>query len=168
MTQGAAILPSTCNFFPDSGRPRKLSIRLGQSIVLFQAIDVWMGTCTAFVFAALVEFTFVNYTWRTRGKILGIPTGLETQESGRTFTHEQKSFSWRIKKCVIVKLYLCPIKQGTLKDRITLAILNSTCECVHMCVRVIFQFSFSTQATHWRNHISLENIILVIYCLTNI
>ena len=29
-----------------------------------QAIDVWMGVCTAFVFAALVEFTFVNYLWR--------------------------------------------------------------------------------------------------------
>ena len=28
-----------------------------------------MGTCTAFVFAALVEFTFVNYTWRTKGRI---------------------------------------------------------------------------------------------------
>ena len=40
-----------------------------------------MGTCTAFVFAALVEFTFVNYTWRTRGKLPGIPTGLETQEN---------------------------------------------------------------------------------------
>ena len=23
-----------------------------------------MGVCTAFVFAALVEFTFVNYLWR--------------------------------------------------------------------------------------------------------
>ena len=32
--------------------------------IVFQAIDIWMGTCTAFVFAALVEFTFVNYTWR--------------------------------------------------------------------------------------------------------
>jgi uncharacterized membrane protein YraQ (UPF0718 family) len=31
----------------------------------FQAIDVWMGVCTAFVFAALVEFTFVNYMWRS-------------------------------------------------------------------------------------------------------
>ncbi len=31
-----------------------------------QAIDIWMGSCTAFVFAALIEFTFVNYTWRTR------------------------------------------------------------------------------------------------------
>ena len=30
----------------------------------FQAIDVWMGVCTAFVFAALVEFTIVNYMWR--------------------------------------------------------------------------------------------------------
>ena len=32
----------------------------------FQAIDVWMGVCTAFVFAALVEFTFVNYMWRSQ------------------------------------------------------------------------------------------------------
>ena len=32
--------------------------------IVLKAIDIWMGTCTAFVFAALVEFTFVNYTWR--------------------------------------------------------------------------------------------------------
>ena len=31
-----------------------------------QAIDVWMGVCTAFVFATLVEFTCVNYLWRKR------------------------------------------------------------------------------------------------------
>ena len=49
---------------------------------LWQAIDIWMGTCTAFVFAALVEFTFVNHTWRTKGRLPGIPTGLETRDYG--------------------------------------------------------------------------------------
>ena len=48
-----------------------------------KAIDIWMGTCTAFVFAALVEFTFVNYTWRTKGKLPGIPTVFETHENLR-------------------------------------------------------------------------------------
>ena len=29
-----------------------------------QALDIWMGACTAFVFSALIEFTIVNYIWR--------------------------------------------------------------------------------------------------------
>ena len=32
--------------------------------LLSQAIDVWMGLCTAFVFSALVEFTVVNFWYR--------------------------------------------------------------------------------------------------------
>ncbi|XP_013794170.2 glycine receptor subunit alphaZ1-like [Limulus polyphemus] len=34
-----------------------------------KALDVWMGTCTFFVFAALIEFTFVSYLARKRGNI---------------------------------------------------------------------------------------------------
>ena len=34
---------------------------------LLQAIDIWMGACTAFIFAALLEFTLTNHLWR-RGK----------------------------------------------------------------------------------------------------
>lgn len=33
-----------------------------------KAIDVWMGLCTAFVFAALVEFTIVNFWFRKHRK----------------------------------------------------------------------------------------------------
>ena len=46
-----------------------------------------MGTCTAFVFAALVEFTFVNYTWRTKGKLPGIPSnGFDNRDYLNTST----------------------------------------------------------------------------------
>jgi len=44
----------------------------------FQAIDVWMGACTAFIFAALIEFTFVNYLWRrTKMAALNAQLGLD-------------------------------------------------------------------------------------------
>ena len=50
-----------------------------------------MGTCTAFVFAALVEFTFVNYTWRTNGR----PSSVENRHNikNRNGEHGSKSRS---------------------------------------------------------------------------
>ena len=41
--------------------------------IYFQAIDVWMGACTAFIFAALIEFTVVNYLWRRRQMVSSSP-----------------------------------------------------------------------------------------------
>ena len=37
---------------------------ISEPVYPVQAIDIWMGACTAFVFAALIEFTVVNYLWR--------------------------------------------------------------------------------------------------------
>ena len=61
---------------PEMAKPFQFSTRTvmipffitanARSELLLQAIDVWMGVCTAFVFAALVEFTFVNYLWRRK------------------------------------------------------------------------------------------------------
>ena len=39
------------------------------NIFFFQAIDIWMGACTAFIFAALLEFTLTNYLWRKGYKV---------------------------------------------------------------------------------------------------
>lgn len=45
----------------------------------FQAIDIWMGACTAFIFAALLEFTLTNYLWRKGHK------GRSTERSRTSF-----------------------------------------------------------------------------------
>jgi len=42
-----------------------------------KAIDIWMGACTAFIFAALIEFTFVNYLWRKHCKARRRQQGFE-------------------------------------------------------------------------------------------
>lgn len=40
-----------------------------RNCLVFQAIDIWMGACTGFIFAALLEFTLTNYLWRKGQKL---------------------------------------------------------------------------------------------------
>ena len=48
-----------------------ISINVRLSFLYLQALDIWMGACTAFVFSALIEFTIVNYIWRKDLKARG-------------------------------------------------------------------------------------------------
>ena len=50
-----------------------------------QAIDVWMGVCTAFVFATLVEFTCVNYLWRKRANPYALTRQWKITQVGHLF-----------------------------------------------------------------------------------
>ena len=49
--------------------------------LLCQAIDIWMGACTGFIFAALLEFTLTNYLWRKGQKLRGTQNSSEPNNS---------------------------------------------------------------------------------------
>lgn len=51
----------------------KSSIRTFLQVSYVKAIDVWMGTCLAFVFGVMIEFTLVNYLSRRKREISCIP-----------------------------------------------------------------------------------------------
>ncbi|XP_042209574.1 glycine receptor subunit alpha-3-like [Homarus americanus] len=48
-----------------------------------KALDIWMGSCTAFVFLALVEFTLVNYLGRHKRRFLFWSTYSHPQQAQR-------------------------------------------------------------------------------------
>ncbi len=63
-------------FRPKKGPTRNLSflnfadVQAEVPLVSYvKAIDIWMGACTGFIFAALLEFTLTNYLWRKGQKV---------------------------------------------------------------------------------------------------
>ena len=52
-----------------SGQP-KINCHIFFTVSYVKALDIWMGSCTAFVFLALVEFTVVNHLARHHRRFL--------------------------------------------------------------------------------------------------
>ncbi|CAB3404640.1 unnamed protein product [Caenorhabditis bovis] len=55
-----------------------------------KAIDVWMGTCMAFVFSAMIEFTVVNNATRRKVRMKPKPKGLSEQVHDLVMQYKEK------------------------------------------------------------------------------
>jgi len=62
-------------------------------VTYFKAIDVWMVSCLIFVFAALIEFAWVNVLSRVaerrRSTIIDIPDNYDRSSQNRTTNHDK-------------------------------------------------------------------------------
>ncbi|XP_046387419.1 glycine receptor subunit beta-type 4-like [Ischnura elegans] len=69
-SQSSGLVPPPVSQWLNSQQADRNGIQSGLPQVSYvKAIDVWMGTCAAFVFCALLEFTIVNYMWRKQPDI---------------------------------------------------------------------------------------------------
>lgn len=65
-----------------------------------KAIDVWMGTCMAFVFSAMIEFTVVNYCIRRKVRAKPKPRGLSEQVHDLVTQYKEKKDKVRARRVV--------------------------------------------------------------------
>uniref|UniRef100_A0A8R1I008 Neur_chan_memb domain-containing protein n=1 Tax=Caenorhabditis japonica TaxID=281687 RepID=A0A8R1I008_CAEJA len=66
-----------------------------------KAIDVWMGTCMAFVFSAMIEFTVVNYCIRRKVRTKPKARGLSEQVHDLVAQYKEKKGKYTNGNCEI-------------------------------------------------------------------
>ncbi|CAI2338021.1 unnamed protein product [Caenorhabditis sp. 36 PRJEB53466] len=83
-----------------------------------KAIDVWMGTCMAFVFSAMIEFTAVNYCVRRKVRAKPKARGLSEQVHDLVSQYKEKKDKFTNGNCEIsYELSLQPTEDNATLQR---------------------------------------------------